>query len=44
MDGSNTNSIDINKKLQLEKELKDLIDKKTRGAYIRSRSKWIDEW
>ena len=34
IDGPNTNSIDINKKRQLEKELKDLIDKKAKGAQI----------
>lgn len=43
MDGSNINIIDTNKKRQLEKELKELIDKKAKGAQIRSRAKWIDE-
>ena len=33
----------MNKKLKLESELKELINKKAKGAQIRSRAKWIDE-
>ena len=35
--------IDMNKKQKLESELKELINKKAKGAQIRSRAKWIDE-
>jgi hypothetical protein len=34
--------IDMNKKRKLESELKELIDKKAKGAQIRSRANWID--
>ena len=33
----------MNKKRKLESELKELINKKAKGAQIRSRLKWIDE-
>ena len=33
---------DMNKKRKLESELKELIDKKAKGAQIRSRANWID--
>ena len=33
----------MNKKRKLESELKELINKKAKGAQIRSRAKWIDE-
>ena len=33
----------MNKKRKIKSELKELINKKARGAQIRSRVKWIDE-
>ena len=33
----------MNTKRKLELELKELINKKAKGAQIRSRAKWIDE-
>lgn len=42
IDGSNTNSIIINKKRQLEKELKDLIDKRTKSAQIYTFTRKVD--
>ena len=40
---SNSEKINMNKKRKLESELKELINKKAKGAQIRSRAKWIDE-
>lgn len=38
-DGSNINKIDTNNNQQFRKGLKELIDKKAKGAQIRSRAK-----
>ena len=40
---SSYNEIDMNRKRKLEQELDEIYENKTKGAYVRSKAKWIEK-